>query len=66
MSEQKEKKQPDKFLGYALIALGILGAIGKITTHQNGWNVGSIIKLGLIIGALVYGIWTVLKKKNPL
>ena len=52
----------DKFLGYALIALGTLGAIAKFYTHQNDWRPGVIIKLALILGTLGYGFFLVFKK----
>lgn len=57
-------KKPDKFVGYALIALGVLGAIVKFRTHQEDWRPGVIVKLLLIIGALAYGLWIVIGKNN--
>lgn len=64
MATPKERKGPDKFLGYILIALGIFGAIAKFYTHQSEWKTGSIVKLCLIIGAFGYGLWIVFKKKS--
>jgi hypothetical protein len=59
----KIPSESSKFLGFLLIALGLLGITAKIYTHQNDWRPGVIVKLVLIAGVLIYGVILVFKKK---
>jgi hypothetical protein len=62
MPEQKENKSKNQSSGYLLILIGIIGLVIKFIGEPN-WNTIGIIKIVIPISAIVFGIWTVFKKK---
>lgn len=62
MAEQIDKKQPNSSSGYFLV---IAGVVGVATRFIGGFSFGtvSLIKFGLAIVVLVYGLILILRKK---
>jgi hypothetical protein len=62
MTEQKDKKQSAKTIGYFLIILGATG-IGTRFIGGGDWRVVGIVKLSVSILVLAVGFWAVFVKK---
>lgn len=60
---QNKKTKGEIFLAIGLILLSILGLIAKFYTHIGEWKTGQIIKIIIIAGIGLYGVFRLISKK---
>jgi hypothetical protein len=65
--EQDKKRKNNRITGMVLILLGVIGLSLRFVFNNNNnaeWRTVDILKLGVSIAIIVYGVYTVYKNRK--